>query len=114
MILRRKDDNCVNIYCNKLLTQYELDRQCNSWKYRFCIKCRRLTKTGRGTIEWKCIKCGKVMNTANRIGQYFCGRECREGGSRAAYSLKIYKLNRLARQISKQGGIDKYKCKMTI
>jgi len=54
------------------------------------------------------------MSTANRIGQYFCGRECREGGSRAAYSLKIYKLNRLARQISKQGGIDKYKCKMTI
>ena len=113
MILRRKDDNCVNIYCNKLLTQYELDRQYKSWKYRFCVKCRRLTKNGRGTVEWKCIKCGKIMSKENRIGQYFCGRDCREGG-RAAYSLKIYKINRLAQQISKQGGIDKYKCKMTI
>ena len=53
------------------------------------------------------------MSKENRIGQYFCGRDCREGG-RAAYSLKIYKINRLAQQISKQGGIDKYKCKMTI
>lgn len=113
MILRRKDDNCINIYCDKLLTQYELDRQYKSWKYRFCVKCRRLTKNGRGTVGWKCIKCGKVMNTANRIGQYFCGRNCREGG-RAAYSLKMYKIKRLASQIAKQGGIDKYKCKMTI
>jgi len=114
VILKRRNDNCVNIHCNILLSQYEIDRQYRSWRYRFCNKCRRLTKNGRGTVEWKCVKCGKIMSTANRIGQYFCGRECREGGSRAAYSLKIYKLNRLARQISKQGGIDKYKCKMTI
>ena len=113
MILQRKDDNCVNIYCNKLLTQYELDRQYKSWKYRFCVKCRRLTKNGRGTVEWKCIKCGKAMNVANRIGQYFCGRECRESG-RGASVLRRYRIKRLASQIVKQGGIDKYKCKITI
>ena len=82
-------------------------------RVRFCVKCRRLTKNGRGTVEWKCIKCGKIMSKENRIGQYFCGRDCREGG-RAAYSLKIYKIKRLAAEIVKQGGIDKYKCKITI
>ena len=113
MILRRKDDNCVNIYCNKLLTQYELDRQCNSWKYRFCIKCRRLTKTGRGTIEWKCLECGIIIGTATVIGSYYCSEVCREK-TRSDWAKRRHKTRKLAAEIVKQGGIDKYKCKIVI
>ena len=113
MILRRRDNNCVNIHCSRLLTDYELTRQHKSWKYRFCNTCRRLITANRGTVEWKCIKCGKTMSVENRIGCYFCGKECREGG-RGLSVLRRYRIKRLASQIVKQGGIDKYKCKITI
>ena len=42
--LQHKDLICCNIYCKKPLTEYEFDRQTKSYKYRFCIRCRKLSK----------------------------------------------------------------------
>ena len=110
MVLRHKDTNCVNIHCRDTLTQFELGRQHKSWKYRFCVLCRRLITSGRGDVEWKCIRCNKIMTTAARIGCYYCEADCR-WRNRIDCTMKRYRIKRIASEIVKQGGIGKYKSK---
>lgn len=68
--LRVIDNYCINISCHIPLTEYELDRQSKSRKYRFCRKCRMLRYTS--SVSWKCIGCGKTIDHGSYIGQYYC------------------------------------------
>ena len=110
--LRHKDYYCVNIYCDNPLTQYELKRQ-TAWRYRFCNKCRRMITAGRGKIAWNCLGCGDEITTGSVIGMYFCGNKCKEKG-RIKRMLINYRMRKVIKNIRDQGGIDKYKCKISI
>ena len=112
-ILTHKDLNCVNIHCNKPLTDYELTRQKKKWRYRFCRYCRIMITANRSDVQWKCLGCGVIITTATVIGCYYCGEVCREK-TRQDWQKRRYKVKKLAAEIIKQGGIDKYKCKTVI
>ena len=113
VILKHKDLNCVNIHCNKPLTDYELTRQNKKWRYRFCNFCRRMITANRTSVEWKCLECGIIISTATVIGSYYCTEACREK-TRSDWAKRRHKTRKLAAEIVKQGGIDKYKCKIVI
>ena len=70
VVLRLVDNNCINIGCNRPLTEYELVRQKKSRKYRFCKKCRMLRYSNN--VRWNCVSCGKVIETGSYVGQYYC------------------------------------------
>jgi len=67
----------------------------------------------RTDVRWKCLECGVVIGTATVIGSYYCGEVCREK-TRSDWAKRRHKVKKLAAEIIKQGGIDKYKCKITI
>ena len=124
VILTHKDLNCVNIHCNKPLTDYELTRQKKKWRYRFCRYCRIMITANRSDVQWKCIGCGVTITTATVIGCYYCGEVCREKTRQdwqkrnriklAKNHKRRYRVKKLAAEIAKHGGIEKYKCKITI
>ena len=107
-ILLHKDTKCVNIHCNKPLTDYELTRQGTKWRYRFCNYCRRMISANRTNIQWKCISCGELITVTTVIGSYYCGSICRKK-ERANWSKKWYRIKKLAKEINECGGIDKYR-----
>ena len=112
--LTHVDYICCNIYCKKLLTDYELGRQNRSYKYRFCIKCRMVLHDSY--IAWYCLGCNKIMTESigGVTGRYYCTKQgfiC-EGEKliKKKHQARWYKINKLAKSIVSQGGLQNFKC----
>lgn len=73
-VLKKYDFLCANIKCTHTLTDYEVGRQKNSRKYRFCKPCRG----GNRELTWSCRNCGTPMTSSlNVYGKYYCSSRCK-------------------------------------
>jgi len=70
------DYYCQNTTCNKLLSDYEVDRQKNksrSFRYRFCRHCRQLSQGSPNCVIWKCRECETTLTPVHNVrGCYYC------------------------------------------
>jgi len=70
-------DNCINIDCNRPLTDFEFKKQTPfSIRHYFCIKCRTqgVPKYGK-IVDVKCVKCGTIKQIT-RLGQSLLCKDC--------------------------------------
>ena len=109
-MLRHRDDNCINIFCGKPLTDFEKKRQGRSYKMRFCRYCRTYRhKNGSSKCAWKCIGCEKILdyNSVEFTGQYWCtkGDELcpTQLNQRREHQNKLFKTKTVARRLVSKG-----------
>ena len=95
----KQDECCINIACNNKLTDYEIERQPRSKKYRFCKKCRN--NRVRHGIRWQCIACDNILSsTRDLLGKFYCHDKCKTRWSkRIDIEKKRYRVKKIARQI---------------
>jgi len=70
-------DNCINIACNRPLTDFEFKKQTPfSIRHYFCIKCRSqgIPKYGK-IVDVKCVKCGTIKEI-KRLGESLLCKDC--------------------------------------
>ena len=68
-----KSDFCVNIKCNKPLTQYEKDRQDGRHtKHFFCQRCRNLGVPKSKPTTVLCAKCRNPKDLVGALSSFIC------------------------------------------
>jgi len=94
------EEVCINVDCTNKLSDYIIERQQKSKKYRFCKNCRN-NKAGMGKIiRWECVSCKVIISSTNKaLGTYYCNDKCK---GRFHFSKKYHE----KKQIKK----DKKKC----